>query len=141
MSTDSQGPSSAPNTLPDEVPLDSRIAAVLKQWEDGMITNREAEGLLFDVAVQAGIEETLARLGPEWHDRVFEILRGWATAAPDARPIKILGGIYRYEYESDPIEAARMRKEVEDADAADEHHFMQVVRPLIRTWWEARQQR
>ncbi len=70
MSTDSQGPPS-PNAPPDDVPLDSRIAAVLKQWEDGMIANGETEGLLFDVAVQAGIEETLAMLEPEWHDRVF----------------------------------------------------------------------
>lgn len=118
--------------------LDRRLAAVRVGWDTGALTRGAADKLYFDAAVFDGIDETLSKLDDPWRESLFTTLREWALADPSEKPIRIFGGIYSYEMESDPEKAAQMRKEVEDRHAEEDAHFMNVILPDIRAWWEAR---
>ena len=100
-----------------------------------MLTGNNVNTLCFDAAVYDGISATLSKLDGPWRDELFEAIERWALADPAEQPIRIFGGIYMYEFESDPEKAARMRKEVEDRHAAEDAQFMTVIRPRIRAWW------
>lgn len=115
--------------------LDQRVAAICAGWDRGDLTRNDVLDLCFDAAVYEGISETLAKLGEPWRDDLFTYLQHWALADPDERPIHVFGGIYSYEVEPDPEKSAQMRQKVEDAQRAEDDHFMTVVRPLINAWW------
>lgn len=115
--------------------LDQRLAAIRTGWDRGDLTGGDVQGLCFDAAVYDGISETLSKLDSPWRDRLFDELRHWAVADPTERPVRVFFGIYSYEVEPDPEKSARMRREVEAAQRAEDDHFMTVVRPIIDAWW------
>jgi hypothetical protein len=90
------------------------------------------------LALHDGIEDTLQLLDEPWRADLFETLKQWALADPSEEPIHIFGGIYAHEWESDPAKAARMKREVEEARAAEVNYFMNVIRPQIQEWWSRR---
>ena len=113
--------------------LDQRLAAIRAGWSSGILTGGDVRELCFDAAIYDGIPETLSKLGGPWRDDLYQSLRHWAEADPSERPVRLFFGIYSYEVE--PEKSARMRREVEAAQRAEEDHFMTVVRPRIDAWW------
>jgi hypothetical protein len=115
--------------------LDQRLAAVDAGWNQGVLTNGAVDSLYFDAAVFDGFDATLSRLDARRREALFETLQAWALADPAEQPINLSGAVYAYEWEPDPEKAARMKREVDDAQAAEDAYFMNVIRPRINAWW------
>jgi len=123
---------------PEPRSIQDRLELVRRAWEAAEFTRGEVNDLHFDLALHDGIEETLQFLDETWRADLVETLKHWALADPDAEPFHIFGGIYAYEREPDPAKAASMRREVEEARAAEVTYFLTVIRPRIDDWWRRR---
>jgi hypothetical protein len=114
-----------------------KIQQIMVQWDGGVLNRGEVQSRLFDLALETNIDQVLVRLPEPWRDELFEHLRGWAESDSD-EPIAVGGCIYSYEWESNPVKAEIMRREVEAERAAEREHFKKIKLPAIRAWWARR---
>lgn len=118
------------------------IKEIQEHWDLGLISRAEAESAYFDCVAQSDdINKAIEEIPSEFRFRVFYSLRDAALYPEDKEVFFVMGGIYSYELEKDPIKKAQMKKEVDDREKAERDHYNNVIRPKIRSWWAKRSKR
>lgn len=112
------------------------IKEIQDHWAAGNISRGEAKTYYCDyVGESNNISKSLNEIPLDFRSDVYHSLRNTALYPANEEVFFVMGGIYAYECESDPIKKAQMKKEVEDREKAKRDYYNNVIRPKIRAWW------